>query len=132
MVRRSFFEFVQEMLEFIFQLFIRKKDTGRGLVLAGRNFIQVKAVASADGFVMDGFQVGVHRLDRMGCFPESEKLGMMYVAFCLSHEHFPGQQAFPPQGNQADGVQVGRVEGPESHGSLDHERKLCVDFLCVR
>ena len=129
-MRGSFLKLAQKMSEFIFKLLVRKRKKGE--LFRWIYFLKVEVVASADGFVMDGFQVGVHRLDRMGRFPESEKLGMMYVAFCLSHQHFPGQQAFPPQGNQADGVQVGRVEGPESHGSLDHERKLCVDFPCVR
>jgi hypothetical protein len=81
---------------------------------------------------MDGFQVGVYGLNGVFRFPEADELGMMRIAFCLAQQDFPGEQTFPPQGNQADGVQVGRVEGPESHELLDCEYGDGVDFICLR
>lgn len=56
---------------------------------------------------------------------------MVDVAFCLAQQDFPGEQAFSPQGNEADGVQIGRVQGPESHDFLDSERPHNVDFPCA-
>lgn len=56
---------------------------------------------------------------------------MAGVAFCLSQQDFPGEQAFPPQGNQADGIQIGRMKGPKSHGFLDCERSHNVDSPCA-
>lgn len=77
---------------------------------------------------MDGFQVGVYGLNGVFRFPEADELGVAGVAFCLSQQDFPGEQAFPPQGDQADGIQVGWVNGPEPHEFLDWPGACCVDF----
>ena len=78
---------------------------------------------------MDGFQVGVYGLNGVFRFPEADELGMLRIAFCLAQQDFPGEQAFTPQGNQADGVQIGRMKGPKSHRDLDRKSPCSVDFL---
>jgi hypothetical protein len=92
------------MAEFVFQLLVRQEKKGERF--HGCDFLRVEMVAPAEGFVINGFQVGVQRLKRMGSFPETVELGMMDVAFGLAGEHFPGQQTFPPQGDQSGGIQI--------------------------
>ncbi len=67
-------------------------------------------VASADGFVMDAFQVEIQDMNGVSRLPEAEELGMMDIAFCLPLQNFACQEAFSPQGNQADSIQVRGVE----------------------
>ena len=111
------------------KLLVRKRK--KGDLFRRGNFLKVEVVASLNGFVMDGFQVGVHGLNGIFRFPEADELGMVRIAFCLAQQDFPGEQAFPPQGNQADGVQIGRMKGPKSHDFLDCERTYSVDFSCA-
>ena len=75
-------QFVQKVAEFIFQLFFRQGEKGKRF--HGRDFLKVEMVAPAKGFVMNGFQIGVQRLKRMGSFPETLELGMMDIAFGLA------------------------------------------------
>lgn len=125
---RSFLELVQKMAEFIFKLLVRDRE--KGDLFRRVNFLKVEVVPSLNGFVIDGFEVEIQGPHRIGCLAEADELGMPGVAFCLSLQDFPGEQAFPPQGDQADGVQVGRVNGPESHRFLDWPEACGVDFPC--
>ena len=59
---------------------------------------------------MDGFQVEIQDMNGIFRFPEADELGMTGIAFCLSLQNFACQEAFPPQGNQADSIQVRGVE----------------------
>ena len=70
----------------------------------------LKIVASADGFVMDGFQVEIQDMNGVSRLPEAEEMRMMDISFCLPLQNFACQEAFPPQGNQADSIQVRGVE----------------------
>ena len=97
-----FLKLVQKMAKFMFELLVRKRK--KGDLFRRGNFLKVEVVASLNGFVMDGFQVDVYGLNGVFRFPETNELGVAGVAFCLSQQDFPGEQAFPPQGNQADGV----------------------------
>lgn len=98
------------MMEFVFKLFIREREEGRGPARTRKNFACIKAVTSANGFVMDGFQIKAHGVKGIFRFPEADELGMTGIAFCLSLQNFACQEAFPPQGNQADSIQVRGVE----------------------
>lgn len=124
-----FLKLVQKMAEFMLKLLVRKRKKGE--LFRRGNFLKVEVVASLNGFVMDGFQVGVYGLNGIFRFPEADELGMVRIAFRLAQQDFPGEQAFPPQGNQADGVQIGRMKGPKSHDFLDCERPYSVDFSCA-
>lgn len=64
---------------------------------------------------MDGFQVEIQDMNGVFRLPEAEELRMMDISFCLPLQNFACQEAFPPQGNQADSIQVRGVECPESH-----------------
>ena len=45
------------------------------------------------------------------------KLGMMAIAARMTEEHRAGKERFPPERREALGVEVARVDGPESHGA---------------
>ena len=51
---------------------------------------------------MNGFQVEIQDMNGIFRFPEADELGMTGIDFCLSLQNFACQEAFPPQGNQAD------------------------------
>ena len=55
---------------------------------------------------MDGFQVEIQDMNGVFRLPEAEELRMMDISFCLPLQNFACQEAFPPQGNQADSIQV--------------------------
>lgn len=125
---RSFLKLVQKMVEFMLKLFVRDRE--KGDLVRRVNFLKVEVVAAVNGFVIDGFEVEIQGPDRIGCVAEADELGVAGVAFCLSQQDFPGEQAFPPQGDQADGIQIGWVNGPEPHEFLDWPKACCVDFPC--
>lgn len=125
---RSLLELVQKMAEFMFKLFVRDRE--KGDLFRRLNFLKVEVVTSLNGFVIDGFEVEIQGPHRIGCLAEADELGMAGVAFCLSQQDFPGEQAFPPKGDKADGIQVGWVNGPKPHEFLDCPEGCCVDFPC--
>ena len=59
---------------------------------------------------MDAFQVEIQDINGVSRLPLAQVLGMMDIAFCLPLQNFACQEAFSPQGNQADSIQVRGVE----------------------
>lgn len=84
---------------------------------AGRSveFRRVEAIAPRPGFVVDRLQVYIDGGDRIGLCLEALELRMLPIAAGLPAQHLAGEQGFAPQRDQADGIEVARVQGPDAH-----------------
>lgn len=80
------------------------------------NLARIKLVASTLCLEQHRREVGVDRRDRTGMRPESRKLGVIPVTPRQALQHRPGQQPFPPDCDEAAGIEVAWMEGPKSHG----------------
>ena len=60
-------------------------------------------------------EVGVDECDRIWPSLKTAKLGMMAIAARTTEKHLTSEERFPPERREALGVEVARVDGPESH-----------------
>lgn len=83
---------------------------------AARDLATVKPVPAPMPFIRQNGQKRGH--GRLGVRMRAEplKLRMVPVATGSSRQHLARQQRFAPGGDEAFGIQVFRVERPESHG----------------
>lgn len=85
---------------------------------AASDFGNIKLIAAADGFVVNRFE---KRRNGGGGFcvgAKAVELRMMPVAFGLAAQDFLCQQGFAPEGDQAFGVEIFRVQRPQAHAEL--------------
>src|SRR5579859_4563208 len=109
--------------------------------LAPTDLLRVEAVAPPRGFRLDFPQVGGDGRPGPAVFFETDELGMMLVALGLPREHGLSEQALAPERDQSFGIQVLRMQRPESHllvGTLrrdsSHSTKgfHCFQSSCAR
>jgi hypothetical protein len=78
-------------------------------------FVGIKAITAACGLVVNDTEVSVDRRHGRRRPPEALELWMVAIPTGRSGEHCLREQSFAPEGDQAASVQIGRVNGPESH-----------------
>jgi hypothetical protein len=98
---------------FVKQLTLVRFDLA--LEFARRDFGGVEAVSTALSFLCDAEQEGSDRRQRPRVRTESGELWMMSVTTRATREDFLGEQGFAPRGDQAFGIEVTGMDGPESH-----------------
>ena len=65
-------------------------------------------------------EVGVDECDRIRRGLEAAKLGMMAIAARAALKDLASKERFPPERGEAPGIEISRVDGPESH-----DARLC-------
>jgi len=60
-------------------------------------------------------EVGVDECDRVRPGLEAAKLGMMAIAASATLKNLASKERFPPERCEALGIEISRVDGPESH-----------------
>jgi len=60
-------------------------------------------------------EVGVDECDRVRPGLEAAKLGMMAIAASATLKDLASKERFPPERCEALGIEISRVDGPESH-----------------
>ena len=76
---------------------------------------RVERVAARRGLVGDGTKVGSDAGLRVGGGPKPLQLWVLCVAASAIEEDRLRQERFAPQCNQAGGVEMARMDGPETH-----------------
>ena len=75
----------------------------------------VESEAAAQGLGVNVNEVGVDECDRVRPGLEAAKLGMMAIAASATLEDLASKERFPPERCEALGIEISRVDGPESH-----------------
>ena len=78
-------------------------------------FVGVETITAACGFVVNGTEVNVNRRHGRRSTPEALELWMVAIPTGRSGEDCFREQRFAPEGDQATWVQIGWVDSPESH-----------------
>jgi hypothetical protein len=63
-------------------------------------------------------EVGVDERDRVRPGLEAAKLGMMAIASSATLKDLASEERFPPERREAPGIEISRVDGPESHDAF--------------
>lgn len=79
------------------------------------DLLPVKLISPPHGFFVHHPQVELDCTTRRGRGTEPDELRMTAISLRLSREHLSCQKRFPPESNNAPGVQMFWMEGPESH-----------------
>src|SRR5579859_2065270 len=79
------------------------------------DFRSVEGVAPPATLRKNDSQVVGHCGGRLGDFPETQQLRMVAVSFRKTLQDFLSQQSFAPQSYQSFGIQISRVDCPQSH-----------------
>lgn len=111
--RRAHAQFVHEMRPLVLEL--ASRDDEQFDITASADFPGVEAIAAPIGFEMYGAKIGGDMFARRCRLGKAGELRMIPVAARQAGEHGLCKQGFAPKGNKAFGVEVSRVEGPESH-----------------
>ena len=108
------FQFSAQMLPFVKQLSVGFFEDD--YLRAAADFRAVEFVAAPGRFLVNGFKKGRNGCGRAWMPLKSVELGMMAVALGLAAKDFLRQQCLAPERDEAFGVEVFRMHGPESHG----------------
>jgi hypothetical protein len=63
-------------------------------------------------------EVGVDECDRVRPGLEAAQLGMMAIPASATLKDLASKERFPPERCKALGIEISRVDGPESHDAL--------------
>jgi len=87
----------------------------------------VEAVAPSHRLVVDGRQERADGGERIGVGPEAEELRVRAVSPRPPREDLLGEERLAPERDEAAGVQVLRVQGPEPHAGV----RLTLDLVSM-
>ncbi len=76
----------------------------------------IEGVAATQRLGVNVKEVGVDERDGVRPVPEAVKLGMMAVAARPAEKDLTSEERFPPERRETSGIEIPRMEGPESHG----------------
>lgn len=82
------------------------------------DLLAVEAIAAARGFGVDFLEIGGNVAARGRGILEAPELGMVLVALGLTLQHGLSQQRFAPERHETLGIQVSRMQRPESQCQL--------------
>jgi hypothetical protein len=94
---------------------LASRDDERFDIATSADFPGVEAIAAPIGFEMYGAKIGGDMFVRRRRLGKAGELRMIPVAARQAGEHGLCKQGLAPQGNEAFGVEVSRMNGPESH-----------------
>src|SRR5262245_64790628 len=77
-----------------------------------------KAVTAIRCLFVNDSQILCHETDGRTVLPKADKLRVMNVTARFSPEYGLRKKSLPPQANQASGVEVLRMEAPDTHLAL--------------
>ena len=112
--RSSGAELAAKMLPFVPELAAGFGDFA-GEPFAG-DFGGVEVIVTSAGFVGESGKKGGDGGERIGLGLEARELRVMTVACSLAAKDFLGKERFAPGGDEAFGIEVAWVDGPEAHG----------------
>ncbi len=101
------------MFPFEEQLAPRLHQLGRGLPRDDFRFVEL--IAATRGFVGHSAEVGGNQSEWFSVLPKPRQLRMTCVSSRLAGDDFLSEQTLPPQGDQSLGVEILRVNSPETH-----------------
>jgi len=78
----------------------------------------VESEAAKHGLGVNVSEVGVDECDRVRPGLKAAKLGMMAIAASATLKDLASKERFPPERCKALGIEISRVDGPESHEAL--------------
>jgi hypothetical protein len=78
----------------------------------------VESEAATQGLGVNVSEVGVDERDRIRPGLEAAKLGMMAIAASATLKDLASKECFPPERCEALGIEISRVDGPESHDAF--------------
>ena len=76
----------------------------------------VEGEAAAPRLGVNMKEVGVDECDGVRPCLESVKLGMMAIAARATEKDLASKEGFPPESRETLGIEIARMDGPESHG----------------
>lgn len=97
-------------------------------VVARSDFGAVEPIPTPSGFCQHAPQVAVDRRDRIRTAPETVELGMAAVSDRRAREHGTGQKPLAPAGYQPRGIQITRMERPQTHGTDSPATRRAADL----
>lgn len=103
-------QFRAEMLPFECELAARNADAN--LHVTSANLRSIERVAAPVRFVGNAGEV---LPDQAACSTEALELRMARVSLGLAGEHGLREKTFTPERNEADGIEILRMNGPETH-----------------
>src|SRR6185369_7897212 len=114
--RRAALELAVQMLPLVEELPLRLGDTRRR-AFGGDDARRVERVATRGGLVRDGSEVGGDGGRGVGRGAKALQLWVPRVAASATEQHRLREEALPPEGDEAGGVEMTRVQSPETHGT---------------
>jgi hypothetical protein len=78
----------------------------------------VESEAATQGLGVNVSEVGVDECDRVRPGLEAAKLGMMAIPASATLKDLASKERFPPERCEARGIEISRVDGPESHDAF--------------
>jgi len=76
----------------------------------------IKTVTPGHCLLVNNAQILGNGADGRRLPQKPNKLGVVHVSFRLSHENGLGEKTFAPQGNETSGIEVLRMQTPDTHG----------------
>lgn len=116
-LRTALFELSKQVLPFVPKL---TRRNGYRLGAPERtDFARIKSKTPGGCLGMNLGEKAIHRRYRQWMSTKSLQLRMMLIPASLASKYGPCQQSFTPKRNQAPGVQIARMKGPEAHDRSD-------------
>ena len=112
-LRRARSQLRHQMAPFEVELAARHRDPAGGP--GGSDLRGIETVASLDRFFVNGAQELGNEPCGLRLLPKPEELRMADIPGRFAPQHRLGEERFPPQGNQPPGIEMLRMETPESH-----------------
>ena len=78
----------------------------------------VERVAAELGFIGNRTEVAGDARHRVGGVPKPLQLGVSRVAARATEQHRLCKKGLPPQRNEPDGIEVARMDSPETHDAV--------------
>ena len=122
-------KFCEQVFPFVKQLTLVLIDLAPEF--ARRDFGGVEAVSTPLSFLCDAEQEGSDRRQRPLVRTEPGELWMVSVTTRATGEYFLGEQCFTPCGDEAFGIEVARMDGPESHRKIVGQLGITVEACRV-
>ena len=98
-----------------------KLADGLGKAHAGTRATELSAVESEATTLrlsVNVSEVGIDECDRVRPGLEAVKLGMMAIAASAPEKNLASKERFAPEGRESPGIEITRVDGPESHEAV--------------
>ena len=115
-VWRALLQFCAQVRPFVEQLAVGFLQPD--CLCAPGNFGTVEGITAVGRLRVHGFEEGGDGCDGFCVRLKTEELRVMAVAFGFAAENFLRQQGLAPESDEAFGVEIFRVQGPESHGRI--------------